>query len=647
MANKTNNATQNNYDENQIQVLEGLEAVRKRPGMYIGSTDITGLHHLVTEIIDNSVDEALNGFADRIKITIHKDNSITIADNGRGIPVAIKKEYGVSALELAATKLHAGGKFGGSGYKVSGGLHGVGLSVVNALSTTMEIWVKKLEGIYYQKYLQGNPVEAVKIIDINSVSNDESFLNSKTGTVIRFSPNPKIFESIEYNTQTICEKCKGFAYLLAGLMFEINDEKDNFATSYFFEGGLKSYVTELNKNKNTICKVFHTKKEEDGMEVEIALQYTDSYTETLISYANNIITPFHGHHVTGFKIALTKTINDYAKEKGFLKNDKALSGEDIREGLTAIINIKIDNERIQYEGQTKEKLGTLAARTATENVFRESFKTYLEENPKDAQAIIEKGFLTQRARLAAKAARETIIRKGALESASLPGTLADCSSKKAEESELYIVEGDSAGGSDKQARDRHFQAILPLFGKPLNVEKTRLDKVLENGRLESLVIALGTSIGESFDISKLRYHKVIIMSDADVDGAHIATLYLTFFFRYFKELIDLGYVYLAQPPLYRVQKGKNFKYVFNEEEKNAVIAEYGGVANVTRFKGLGEMDAIQLWDTTMNPKTRILKKVTIEDAQKADEVFTTLMGLEVAPRKKFIQTHAKSANLDL
>lgn len=647
MANKTNNTTQNNYNEDQIQVLEGLEAVRKRPGMYIGSTDTTGLHHLVTEIIDNSVDEALNGFADRIKITIHKDNSITIADNGRGIPVAIKKEYGVSALELAATKLHAGGKFGGSGYKVSGGLHGVGLSVVNALSTTMEIWVKKPEGLYYQKYLQGNPVEATKIIESNSISKDDSFLNSKTGTVIRFSPNPKIFESIEYNTQTICEKCKGFAYLLAGLMFEIKDEKDNFATSYFFEGGLRSYVTELNKNKNTICKVFHTKKEEDDMEVEIALQYTDSYTETLISYANNIITPFHGHHVTGFKIALTKTINDYAKEKGFLKNDKALSGEDIREGLTALINIKIDSERIQYEGQTKEKLGTLAARAATENAFRESFKTYLEENPKDAQAIVEKGFLTQRARLAAKAARETIIRKGALESASLPGTLADCSSKKADESEIYIVEGDSAGGSAKQARDRHFQAILPLFGKPLNVEKTRLDKVLENGRLESLVIALGTSIGESFDISKLRYHKVIIMSDADVDGAHIATLYLTFFFRYFKELIDLGYIYLAQPPLYRVQKGKNFKYVFNEDERNTVITEYGGSANVTRFKGLGEMDAIQLWDTTMNPKTRILKKVTIEDAQKADEVFITLMGLEVAPRKKFIQTHAKSANLDL
>lgn len=645
MSDKVN--TNNNYDENQIQVLEGLEAVRKRPGMYIGSTDITGLHHLVTEIIDNSVDEALNGFADKIRITIHKNNSVTISDNGRGIPVAIKKEYGVSAMELAATKLHAGGKFGGSGYKVSGGLHGVGLSVVNALSTEMEIWVKKQDGLYYQKYLQGNPVEAVKIIDSKSIQNKKEFLNSVTGTTIKFSPNPKIFETIDYTTQTICEKCKGFAYLLAGLMFEINDERDNFTTSYFFEGGLKSYVAELNKTKTVITKVFHTKKIEDDMEVEVALQYTDSYNETLISFANNIITPFHGHHVTGFKIALTKTINDYAKEKGLLKNEKGLTGDDIREGLTALINIKIDSERIQYEGQTKEKLGTLAARAATENAFRESFKTFLEENPKDAQAIVEKGFLTQRARLAAKAARDTIIRKGALETASLPGTLADCSSKKAEESELYVVEGDSAGGSAKQARDRHIQAILPLFGKPLNVEKRRLDKVLENNRLESLVIALGTSIGESFDISKLRYHKIIIMADADVDGSHIATLYLTFFFRYFRELIDLGYIYLAQPPLYRVQKGKSFKYVFNEEERDRVITEFGTNTTVTRFKGLGEMDPIQLWDTTMNPQTRILKRVTIEDAQKSDEVFTTLMGIEVAPRKKFIQTHAKSANLDL
>ena len=637
----------NNYNEDQIQVLEGLEAVRKRPGMYIGSTDLTGLHHLATEIIDNSVDEALNGFADRIRITIHKNGSVTISDNGRGIPVSIKKEYGVSALELAATKLHAGGKFGGGGYKVSGGLHGVGLSVVNALSTEMEIWVKKQDGLYYQKYLKGNPVAPVKTVDEQIMQTDAAFLKCETGTVIRFTPSPEIFENTIYSAKTIADKCKGFAYLLAGLTFEINDDRDGFKTTYYFEGGLKSYIADLNKSKNSISSIFHTKKVEDDMEVEIALQYTDSFNETLISFANNIITPNHGHHVTGFKIALTKTINDYAKDKKLIKDDKVLTGDDIREGLTALINIKIDSERIQYEGQTKEKLGTLAARAATENVFREAFKQYLDENPKDAQAIVDKGFLTQRARLAAKAARDTIVRKGALESAALPGKLADCSSKDASLSEIFIVEGDSAGGSAKQARDRNFQAILPLFGKPVNVEKTRLDKVLENDRIESLVIALGAGIGDTMDLNKLRYHKIVVMSDADVDGAHIATLYLTFFFRYFNELIQNGYVYLAYPPLYRVQKGKTFKYVFTDEEKDNAVKEYGGGATVTRFKGLGEMNPEQLWETTMDPKTRILKKISIDDAQKADEVFTTLMGLEVGPRRKFIQAHAKSANLDL
>ncbi|MBP7859591.1 DNA gyrase subunit B [Patescibacteria group bacterium] len=634
-----------NYNEDQIQVLEGLDAVKKRPGMYIGSTDITGLHHLTTEIIDNSVDEALNGFADRIKITIFKDTSIAISDNGRGIPVAVKKEYGVSAMELAATRLHAGGKFGGSGYKVSGGLHGVGLSVVNALSTEMEIWVKKEDGVYYQKYLGGKPEEKVKKLSV--FKNEHFFTNSKTGTTVKFTPDKSIFETTNTDIKHILQKCKSFAYLLSSLYFEINDERSNLKTSYYFEGGIKSYIEDLNKNKNSVCKVFYVKGESENIEVELAMQYTDVYTENLISFANNIVTPFHGHHVTGFKIALTKIINDYAKEKGLLKGEKSLSGEDIREGLTALINVKIESDRIQYEGQTKEKLGTPEARSAVENVFREAFKTYLEENPKDAQNIIDKNLLTQRARLASKAARETVIRKGALDSTSLPGKLADCSSKKPEECEIFIVEGDSAAGPAKQARNRHFQAVLPIFGKVLNVEKARLDKILEEKKLQDVIIALGTSIGDSMDIKKLRYSKIIVMSDADVDGAHIQTLYLTFFFRHFKQLLDNGNIYLATPPLYRMQKGKEYKYVFTDLEKDALVLKWGENITINRFKGLGEMNAEQLWETTMNPETRTLKKINVEDAQIADEVFTTLMGVEVAPRKKFIQSHAKKANLDL
>jgi len=633
----------NDYNEDQIQVLEGLDPVRKRPGMYIGSTDSTGLHHLGTEIIDNSVDEALNGFADKIKIVIHKDGSFSVSDNGRGIPVRVKKEYGVSALELAATKLHAGGKFGGTGYKVSGGLHGVGLSVVNALSDVMEVWVQKPEGIYYQKYLDGIPQAPAKITNTEKKS---FFLQSKTGTTVKFKPNAKIFETIDFDVNIIVSKCKSFAYLLAGLYFEIIDERTNFHKAFYFEGGLKSYIEDLDKNKKSLTSIFYVKDTAEEMEVEVALQYTDTYTETLISYANNIVTPQHGHHVTGFKTALTRAINDYAKEKDLLKGEKTLSGDDIREGLTALINIKIDSERIQYEGQTKEKLGTPLARNATEKVFKDAFSAYLEENPKDANAIIDKALLTQRARLAAKAARETVVRKGALDSTSLPGKLADCASKKPEECEIYIVEGDSAGGSAKQGRDRHTQAVLPLRGKVLNPEKSRLDKILKYEQLQNLIIALGTSISDSLDMSKLRYHKVIIMTDADVDGAHIATLLLTFFFRHIPEIIEEGRLFKAQPPLYRVQKGKQVHYVYTDEEKDKLVKDLSG-ASVQRFKGLGEMNPEQLWETTMNPETRLLNRITIEDAQIADEVFTTLMGVEVPPRKKFILANAKQAELDL
>jgi DNA gyrase subunit B len=637
----------NTYTEDQIQVLEGLEAVKKRPGMYIGSTDITGLHHMATEIIDNSVDEAVNGFATKIKITIHKNGAFTVSDNGRGIPTEVKKEYGVSALELAATKLHAGGKFGGSGYKVSGGLHGVGLSVVNALSTEMEVWVKNPKGLYYQNYKGGTPTAPVALIDPKTIKNDPSILTSKTGTTTRFMPDPKIFESIDFDLKVITTKCKSFAYLLAGLFFEIQDERTGKHTSYYFEGGLKSYIEDINKSKKPIMQVFHVKGEDDGMEVEVALQYTESYNENLTSFANNIITPQHGHHVTGFKMALNRVLNSYAKDKGHLKDGKSLTADDLKEGLTALINIKIDADRIQYEGQTKEKLGTPSARKAVDNVFKQAFATFLEENPKDANMIIEKAVLTQRARLAAKAARETVVRKGVLESTSLPGKLADCSTKDPALSELFIVEGDSAGGTAKQGRDRATQAILPVFGKVLNVEKSRLDKVLGTEKLQDVVIALGTGIGENFDIEKLRYHKIIIMADADVDGKHIETLHLTFFFRHFTKIIEEGRLYMAQPPLYRVQKGKVSKYVYTDEEREEVVKTLGKGTKVLRFKGLGEMNETQLWDTTMNPETRILKKVTIENAQMADEIFTTLMGSEVAPRKKFIQTHAKSADLDL
>jgi DNA gyrase subunit B len=640
-------ADKNGYNEDQIQVLEGLEAVRKRPGMYVGSTDLTGLHHLAKEMIDNSVDEALNGFASKIKVTIHQDGSFSVSDNGRGIPVQVKKEYGVSALELAATKLHAGGKFGGNGYKVSGGLHGVGLSVTNALSTKMQIWVKQDGKLHFQEYTQGEPLAPVKVIDDKSIKEEEAFLNSKTGTTVRFWPNEDIFESVNFDVKEISQKCKSFAYLVAGLHFEITDERKGFKTAYYFEGGLKSYINDLNKSKKNITQVFHVVGENDGMEVEVALQYTDSYNENLISFANNIVTPNHGHHVTGFKMALNRTLNSYAKSKNLLKGEGSLTADDLKEGLTALVNIKIDADRIQYEGQTKEKLGTPGARQATEAVFKEAFITFLEENPKDANSIIDKAVLTQRARLAAKAARETVVRKGALESTSLPGKLADCASKDPSESEIFIVEGDSAAGTAKQGRDRHSQAILPVFGKILNVEKARLDKVLGTDKLQDVVVALGTGIGETFDIEKLRYHKIIIMADADVDGAHIETLHLTFFFRHFREIIDNGYLYMAQPPLFRVQKGKVNKYVYTDQEMEHEVKKLGSGVKVLRFKGLGEMNETQLWDTTMNPETRTLKQVTVQDAQEADEVFSTLMGSEVLPRKKFIQTHAKSADLDL
>ncbi|MBO8155620.1 MAG: DNA topoisomerase (ATP-hydrolyzing) subunit B [Bacillaceae bacterium] len=629
------------YDENQIQVLEGLEAVRKRPGMYIGSTGEKGLHHLVWEIVDNSIDEALAGYCDQIQVVIEKDNSITVIDNGRGIPVGMHEKAGRPAVEVIMTVLHAGGKFGGGGYKVSGGLHGVGASVVNALSTELEVFVHRDGNIYYQKYHRGVPQEDLKIIGETD----------QTGTRTHFKPDPEIFtETTEYNYETLANRLRELAFLNKGLSISIEDKRnDQEPQVFYYEGGIRSYVEHLNRTRETLHEPFYIENEMDQITVEVSLQYNDGFVSNIYSFANNIHTYEGGTHESGFKTALTRVINDYARKNNMFKeNDPNLSGDDVREGLTAIISIKHPDP--QFEGQTKTKLGNSEARTVTDAVFSENFSKFLFENPDIAKKIVEKGLMASRARIAAKKARELTRRKSALEVANLPGKLADCSSKDASISELYIVEGDSAGGSAKQGRDRHFQAILPLRGKIINVEKARLDKILSNNEIRTIITALGTGIGEEFDISKARYHKIVIMTDADVDGAHIRTLLLTFFYRYMRPLIEHGYIYIAQPPLYKIQQGKSVYYVYSDRELEQKLNELpkSPKPGIQRYKGLGEMNPTQLWETTMDPDTRTLLQVGLEDAIEADEIFEILMGDKVEPRRDFIQKNARYVkNLDI
>ncbi|NTU28344.1 DNA topoisomerase (ATP-hydrolyzing) subunit B [Bacillus tequilensis] len=634
---------QNSYDENQIQVLEGLEAVRKRPGMYIGSTNSKGLHHLVWEIVDNSIDEALAGYCTDINIQIEKDNSITVTDNGRGIPVGIHEKMGRPAVEVIMTVLHAGGKFDGSGYKVSGGLHGVGASVVNALSTELVVTVHRDGKIHRQTYKRGVPVSDLEIIGETE----------HTGTTTHFVPDPEIFtETTVYDYDLLANRVRELAFLTKGVNITIEDKREGQERKheYHYEGGIKSYVEYLNRSKEVVHEEpIYIEGEKDSITVEVALQYNDSYTSNIYSFTNNINTYEGGTHEAGFKTGLTRVINDYARKKGLIKeNDPNLSGDDVREGLTAIISIKHPDP--QFEGQTKTKLGNSEARTITDTLFSAAMETFMLENPDAAKKIVDKGLMAARARMAAKKARELTRRKSALEISNLPGKLADCSSKDPSISELYIVEGDSAGGSAKQGRDRHFQAILPLRGKILNVEKARLDKILSNNEVRSMITALGTGIGEDFNLEKARYHKVVIMTDADVDGAHIRTLLLTFFYRYMRQIIENGYVYIAQPPLYKVQQGKRVEYAYNDKELEDLLKTLPQTPKpgLQRYKGLGEMNAVQLWETTMDPDSRTLLQVTLEDAMDADETFEMLMGDKVEPRRNFIEANARYVkNLDI
>ncbi len=674
------------YGSDQITVLEGLEPVRKRPGMYIGSTGPEGLHHMIWEVVDNSFDEAMAGHANEIDVILNGDGTVSVQDNGRGIPTDMHKQYKVSALELVLTKLHAGGKFGGedSGYKVSGGLHGVGVSVVNALSDWLEARVERDGELWVQEFKRGIPQFKAKQIG----------KSKKHGTRITFTPDASIFTTVEFDLKYILDHLRQQCYLTKGIKVTITDERrpgQHDVYGFYFEGGVASYVRFLNHSKQPKHdSVFYVVKQVEDINIELGVQYTDDYKETLLAFANNIYNPEGGSHVVGFRSALTRVLNTYARAKGYLKEkDENLTGEDVREGLTAVISIKIPEP--QFEGQTKAKLGNPEVRGAVETAMNDAFATFLEEHPRDAEGIIGKCVLAQRARAAARAARDTVLRKGALEGLMLPGKLSDCASRDATKSELYIVEGDSAGGSAKQGRDRDFQAILPLKGKILNVERARLDKMLANNEVKNIVIALGTNIGEMFDISKLRYHRIVIMTDADVDGAHIRTLILTLFYRYFPQLLTNRHIYIAQPPLFRLEMGKEHRYCFSDEERNTNLEELlklkaeraknkkgkgkdaeaeaedleaqtdaaveaaeeaEGVSNIggiriTRYKGLGEMNPEQLWTTTMDPAHRVMKVVTIDDAIAADNVFDTLMGSEVAPRKKFIQTHASNAEVDI
>ncbi|MFH0854447.1 MAG: DNA topoisomerase (ATP-hydrolyzing) subunit B [bacterium] len=704
-----NDNVKNKYGAEQITVLEGLEAVRKRPGMYIGNTGELGLHHLIWEIVDNAIDEAMAGFCDEIKMILNKDGSVSVDDNGRGIPVDIHSKTKVSALETVMTVLHAGGKFGDGGYKVSSGLHGVGASVVNALSEWAKAEIHRDGDVYIQEYKRGAPKAKVKKVGASK----------KRGTIITFKPDPEIFSALEFKLKIILDHLRQQAYLTKGVKISVFDEREDElsdanknlklnneayekdeiedgnaqgknggtpdarirAYQFYFEGGISSYVKHISHNREPKHEnIFYVEKEQDDVKVEIALQYTDEYNETVFAFTNNLLNTEGGTHLAGFRAALTRTVNSYARTQGFLKEkDQNLTGEDMREGLTAIISIKVGDP--QFEGQTKVKLGNPEVKGIVDNIFSTTFASFLEEHPKDAEGIIGKCILAAKARLAARAARDTVLRKGALEGLALPGKLADCSSRKSEECELYIVEGDSAGGSAKQGRDRNFQAILPLRGKILNVERARLDKMLANNEIKTLIIAIGTNIGEMFDIAKLRYNRIILMTDADVDGAHIRTLLLTFFYRHFRSLIEQGHIYIAKPPLYKIQKGKQIRYVYTDDELEKAKIEIGGVPatvkkgkgeaesaegesadieamagegenkfgfNIQRYKGLGEMNPEQLWETTMNPATRVMKKINIENAEEADKIFDILMGSDVMPRKAFIQTHAKNVkNLDV
>lgn len=633
---------QNTYDENQIQVLEGLEAVRKRPGMYIGSTSGRGLHHLVWEVVDNSIDEALAGFCTKIDVIIHRDNSITVIDNGRGIPVGEHPKLKRSTLEVVLTVLHAGGKFGGddSGYKVSGGLHGVGISVVNALSKKLIVQVKREGKVHEQEYQRGVPQYDLRVLGETEL----------TGTKTTFWPDEEIFtETTEYDYDTLQSRIRELAFLNKGIEITLTDERTDVTNSFIYEGGIVSFVEYLNRNREPVHQPIFTEGSKDNIQVEIAIQYNDGYTENIYSFANNINTHEGGTHESGFKSALTRIMNDYARKHNVLKDsDSNLSGDDVREGLIAIISVKIPEP--QFEGQTKTKLGNSEVRGIVESLFSEKLMEFLDENPAIAKRIVEKGVQAARAREAARKARELTRRKSALEVSALPGKLADCSSKDASISEVYIVEGDSAGGSAKQGRDRHFQAILPIRGKILNVEKARLDKILSSTEIRAIITALGTGIGDDFDIAKARYHKVIIMTDADVDGAHIRTLLLTFFYRYMRKLVEAGYIYIAQPPLFKLERNKTVRYAYNEKQREIIMQEFGEGAkvNVQRYKGLGEMNPGQLWETTMDPESRTMLQVSIQDAIDADSIFDTLMGENVEPRREFIQEHAKYVkNLDI
>ena len=670
---KVKQEQQGKYGAEQITFLEGLDPVRKRPGMYIGSTSESGLHHLVWEVVDNSIDEAMAGHCTEIITIIHADGIVSVQDNGRGIPVDKHKVTKKSALETVLTTLHAGGKFDNDAYKVSGGLHGVGVSVVNALSIWTRAEVRRDGEMYAQEYKIGKPTTPVK--KLGKIPKNDSF---QRGTLISFLPDTSIFETVEFKLKTIIEHLRQQAYLTPGTKIKIVDERAGISFTYFFEGGLVSYIKQLNRHKAVRNEPMYINRESEKVQVEVALQYTDEFNETLLSFANNIYTPEGGMHVTGFKTALTRSINKYAAKNGYVKESDKLTSDDMREGLTAIISVKLGSP--QFEGQTKGKLGNPEVRTAVEAVMGEAFETYLEEHPKDAGKIVEKVILASKARLAARAARDSVIRKGLLEGLSLPGKLADCSESDPAKCELFIVEGESAGGTGKQGRDRRTQAILPLRGKILNVERARLDKMLSNNEVKNLIIAMGAGIGEQFDISKLRYHKVVLMTDADVDGAHIRTLLLTLYFRHFPQIIHGGYLYIAQPPLYKLQYGKNVAYAFSDAEKEKTIAEWNKVKvgkepvpvienekgeqsasdtqeevevkprgiSIQRYKGLGEMNAEQLWETTMDPAVRFLYQVKIDDAEAANEIFDTLMGSEVFPRKKFIQTHARAVkNLDI
>jgi DNA gyrase subunit B len=678
----------NNYQASQIKVLEGLEPVRKRPGMYIGSTDAKGLHHLVKEILDNAVDEAIAGFGQTIQLfrdpvtdlhrelfLQHKANkklkdeekelgeqAITVVDNGRGIPVE-KHDSGISAMEVVMTKLHAGGKFESKAYKVSGGLHGIGSSAVNALSGLMQVAVKRNNKYYYQFHSRGTPAAPVAEISETELiakfpHQSRDFVKYESGTIVQFLADPLIFKQAEYNPKNIINIVKDRAYLMAGIYFQLFDRITDIEQHFYFEGGIRSLVEHINMSKKSLHRVFYLNDqwtdEETQKEIgiEVAIQYNDSYKEHVESYVNVINTPDGGTHVQGFRLALGRVIRDYADKNGLIKEKENFTADDLREGLTAVVFVKMPSNDLQFESQTKAKLNNAEAQSAVYRVFKKHFSTYLEEHPKVGKIIVEKVLISARARLAARAAKDAVIRKGLLEGLSLPGKLADCQSNKPEESEIYIVEGDSAGGSAKQGRDRRFQAIFPLRGKILNTERARLDRIVASDELKNLVIALGCGIGESFDQEKLRYHRIILMNDADVDGEHITTLGLTFFFRHLPELVEQGFLYVAMPPLFKITQGKDESYVYSEEEREQKIKEIlaknpNAKIGSQRYKGLGEMNPEQLWNTTMNPETRMLKKMDIEDAIKADNTFDTLMGNEVAPRKKFIQSRAKMAELDV